>query len=166
MVTAFPRRKDRKHLTPAAQEKILSRREAIETLGADVVAEQTRRLRRVRIGLERIACSSEWVDANWHGAHMLVKEAGKQVCRHVSAPYPPGGDETLMRPCKSRTCQGRLYPPNYMTSSGHCVDCQERMIRVRRQRSGEANGGRGEGIIDQRAVNSAIARGEDYAVSE
>jgi hypothetical protein len=162
MVTAFPRRKDRKHLTPAAQEKILSRREAIETLGADVVAEQTRRLRRVRIGLERIACSSEWVDANWHGAHMLVKEAGKQVCRHVSAPYPPGGDETLMLPCKSRTCQGRLYPPNYMTSSGHCTDCQERRLNVRRRKMGIPETPRTSVFVDEAAMKAANQRGQSY----
>ncbi len=166
MVNAFPRRKDRKGLTPAEQERLLSQRETIESMGAAQVSEQRRRLRRVRIGLERIVCSSAWFDHNWNGVHMIVESKGVRICKLVSAPYPPGGDASLMKPCRSRLCQGRLYPPNYITSSGHCVDCQERSIHATRRRMGLDESPRRESfIIDQSAMKAAVKAGRDYTGS-
>jgi hypothetical protein len=162
MVKEFPRRRDRKRLTPARQLEMLEARGAIEALGSHIVSEQKRRLKRVRIGLERIVCSSNWFDENWRGTQMIVTEKGKDVCRHVSAPYPPGGDETLMQPCKSRQCNGRLYPPNYMTSSGHCYDCQIRMSYARSRRAGNIGVERTSAVIDERAMNYARSQGNDY----
>jgi hypothetical protein len=163
---AEPLRRKRRKLTPAAQERILSLPATIDSIGAAQAQEQRRRLQRVRIGLARIVCSSNWFDANWHGTHMIVRERGVDVCRVVSAPYPPGGDESTMRPCQSRRCQGRLYPASYMTSSGHCCDCQERAISARRRRAGLVDVRRTTSVVDQSKMNASRVMGKDYVQAD
>lgn len=154
MVAMKNKGKERRKLTPAAQLRYLDRPEAIAALGAGTVAENRRRLKRVRIGLARIVCSARWLEDNWEGVDMIVQERGRDVLKHVSAPYPPGGDQTSMRPCRSRLCGGTLYPASYITSSGHCHECWERMIMALQRRAGITEARRETFIIDEYAVKN------------
>jgi hypothetical protein len=162
MISMFPRRKERKALTPAEQERLLSQRDTIQNMGAAQVSEQRRRLRRVRIGLERIVCSSNWADCNWFGTHMIVEVKGERVCRLVSAPYPPDGCNTSMTTCKNRRCGGRLYPASFITTSGFCWDCYHSYNQECSKEFGQDQPTRRSSVIDQRAMNRQRRTGRDY----
>ena len=81
--------------------------EYLKVIDAQVAKHERKRLEGLRKRIQALVCSAAWFDANWHH-----KEA-----------YPPGGDQTLMKPCKSERCKGRLYPPQAIGSRGFCWDC-------------------------------------------
>jgi hypothetical protein len=143
--------RQRRTLTPADQEARISGPDAIKEHGADHVHSERRRLKRVRIGLMRIVCSEAWFDANWFGCQMIVGDA----CKRVAAPYPPGGDESLMVCCKR--CN-RATPPQCVSSSGHCDDC--RLCLMSPEQIERLPGSTSS--INLARLKSSIRRGEQY----
>jgi hypothetical protein len=105
---------------------MLKKLDVIQAWGRAAIKSEERRLSRLKRQIHKIVCSEVWFEDNWTGVHMLVfdREQKKISCQLVSAPYPPGGDETLMLPCRSERCCGRLYPPQYIGSNGFCNCCQ------------------------------------------
>ena len=87
------------------QLRLLAQREAIAALGAKVVSQMRRRVLREMALIRRIVPSPVW--------HEDVVERGVQ--------FPPGGNKTLMVKC--RGCEA-FYPPQYVTTSGHCRECE------------------------------------------
>jgi hypothetical protein len=126
--------------TSGELERFLTTPEAIRALGAAVVHQQRRKLKRDRANLERIVPSRPWFDAAW--------QAGR--------PFPPGGDLTRMVCC--RRCR-RYTPPQCVGSSGHCDECRYEGMTPRQLAALPPSCSK----IDMAKLKAAIRRGAHYA---
>jgi hypothetical protein len=91
-------------------------------------------------GLRGGLCPSDpWFEANWFHR----------------APFPPGGDNSLMRRCK--VC-GSYVPPQAITSSGACDDCLLSSMSPQQLERLPSSAG----VVDMGRLKASRQRGEDY----
>jgi hypothetical protein len=75
---------------------------------------------KVRRRLNAVSCCSDaWAEAAM--VPRVVQSSRPEIAAHAQGIYPPGGDATSMVVCR---CCGRWVPPYYVTTSGHCRDCE------------------------------------------
>ena len=91
--------------------------------------------------------SSAWFDGLWFGEEHVDQDGNRT---YVLAPFPPGGDDSLMLRC--RRC-GTSTPPIAMSARGVCLDCQYAGMSDMQLPSSTSS-------INLGKVRSAIRRGE------
>lgn len=147
--------------------------------GQSAVRERIKSLSAQLARLNRLCCSVPWREDNWTGTEMIVELERKtrsgfrvRICKLVSAPYPPGGCQTLMRSCRSgqdrnHPCHCRLFPPQFITTSGHCLTCHladlaESKVVKEMHEAGILTSQRTGSIINERLMRKEQASGRDY----
>lgn len=82
---------------------------------------------RLRVKISRITCSPYWTD---HALEKCQRFGVPPESKHVASAlslyqiYPPPSENTPMRPCRCKRCDGvRLWPAYYIRSSGVSVEC-------------------------------------------
>ncbi len=168
MQTKNSRARARKRRTPAQRLSDLGKRQAFTNQDAAEIRQETKSLERHAKMLTLITCSETWFEDCWNGTWMLVREsAGVFRCRWVPAQYPPGLDRSLMCSCRGSNCSGKLYPPQYINSSGYCKTCEmahlagSKIIAEMVEAGIHASSRTGMGISMYR-LRQARARNEDY----